>query len=142
VATVRAMKMNGGVAKADLGAENVAAVKKGCPNLGRHIANLKSFGVPVVVAINHFVSDTDDEVQAVKDFVVSQGSEAILCTHWANGSAGTKELAERVAQIAESGVSQFAPLYRDEMSLFDKLDTIAQRIYRAHEVPAERSATS
>ena len=82
VATVRAMKMNGGIAKADLGSENVEAVKAGCPNLGRHIENLKSFGVPVVVAINHFVTDTDAEVQAVKDFVIEQGAEAILSRHW------------------------------------------------------------
>ena len=89
VATVRAMKMNGGVAKADLGAENVDAVQAGCPNLGRHIENLKSFGVPVVVAINHFVTDTDAEVQAVKDYVASQGAEAVLSRHWELGSAGS-----------------------------------------------------
>ncbi|MEL7346071.1 MAG: formate--tetrahydrofolate ligase, partial [Pseudomonadota bacterium] len=109
VATVRAMKMNGGVAKADLGEENVAAVQQGCANLGRHIENVKSFGVPVVVAINHFVTDTDAEVAAVKDFVESQGSEAILAKHWADGSAGVQELATRVAEIADSGISQFAP---------------------------------
>ena len=86
VATVRAMKMNGGVAKADLGAENVEAVNDGCPNLGRHIENLKGFGVPVVVAINHFVTDTDAEVEAIKAYVNSHGSEAILCKHWAHGS--------------------------------------------------------
>ena len=96
VATVRAMKMNGGVAKADLGQENVDAVKKGCPNLGRHIENIKQFGVPAVVAINHFVTDTDAEVEALKEFVAAQGSEAILSTHWANGSEGTTELANKV----------------------------------------------
>ncbi|PIE13544.1 MAG: formate--tetrahydrofolate ligase [Rhodobacterales bacterium] len=138
VATVRAMKMNGGVAKADLGAENVEAVQEGCPNLGRHIGNLKAFGVPVVVAINHFVTDTDAEVQAVKDYVVSQGSEAILCQHWEKGSEGTKELATRVAEIADSGVSQFAPLYRDELTLFEKVETVAKRIYRADEVLADK----
>jgi formate--tetrahydrofolate ligase len=95
VATVRAMKMNGGVKKDDLGTENVDAVKKGCANLGRHIGNVKSFGVPVVVAINHFVSDTDAEVQAVKDYVATQGAEAILCKHWAKGSAGIEDLAEQ-----------------------------------------------
>ena len=94
VATVRAMKMNGGVAKADLGAENVEAVKKGCPNLGRHIGNVKGFGVPVVVAINHFFSDTDAEIAAVKAYVAEQGAEAILCKHWALGSAGIEELAQ------------------------------------------------
>jgi formate--tetrahydrofolate ligase len=139
VATVRAMKMNGGVAKADLGPENVDAVKKGCPNLGRHIANVKSFGVPVVVGINHFVSDTDAEVQAVKDYVKAQGAEAILCKHWAKGSEGITELAEKVVQLAESGASHFAPLYPDEMPLFQKVETIAKRIYHADEVIADKS---
>ncbi len=138
VATVRAMKMNGGVAKADLGVENVEAVKAGCPNLGRHIENVKSFGVPVVVAINHFVTDTDAEVAAVKAFVESQGSEAILCKHWAHGSEGTKDLATRVAEIADKGEANFAPIYGDELSLFDKIDTIAKRIYRADEVIADK----
>ena len=138
VATVRAMKMNGGVAKADLGAENVDAVKAGCPNLGRHISNLKGFGVPVVVAINHFVTDTEAEVQAVKDYVAAQGSEAIVSQHWEFGSKGSEALATRVAEIAESGASQFAPLYPDEMPLFEKIETIAKRIYRADEVLADK----
>ena len=139
VATVRAMKMNGGVAKADLGKENVDAVKAGCPNLGRHIGNLKSFGVPVVVAINHFVTDTDAEVQAVKDYVKTQGSEAIVSRHWELGSEGSEALATRVAEIADSGASQFSPLYADEMPLFEKVETIAKRIYRADEVLADQS---
>jgi formate--tetrahydrofolate ligase len=139
VATVRAMKMNGGVAKADLGTENVDAVKKGCANLGRHVANTKGFGVPVVVAINHFVSDTDAEIQAVKDYVASQGSEAILCKHWAQGSAGIEELSHKVVQLAESGAANFAPLYPDEMPLFQKIETIAKRIYHADEVLADKS---
>ncbi|MGB0438573.1 MAG: formate--tetrahydrofolate ligase [Paracoccaceae bacterium] len=138
VATVRAMKMNGGVAKADLGDENVDAVNAGCANLGRHIGNLKQFGVPVVVGINHFVTDTDAEVQAVKDYVASQGAEAILCQHWAKGSEGTRELATRVAEIADSGVSQFAPLYRDDLSLFDKIERVAKSIYRADDVIADK----
>jgi formate--tetrahydrofolate ligase len=137
VATVRAMKMNGGVAKADLGPENVAAVQGGCSNLGRHIENLKSFGVPVVVAINHFVTDTDAEVQTVRDYVVEQGSEAILCQHWEKGSEGTIELATRVAEIADSDMGNFAPLYSDDMSLFEKIETVAKRIYRADEVLAD-----
>jgi len=137
VATVRAMKMNGGVAKADLGAENVDAVKAGCPNLGRHIENLKQFGVPAVVAINHFVTDTDAEVQAVKDYVATQGSEAILCKHWADGSKGITDLAEKVVEIVESGQAQYAPLYPDDMPLFEKIETIAKRIYRADEVLAD-----
>jgi formate--tetrahydrofolate ligase len=138
VATVRAMKMNGGVAKADLGPENVQAVTDGCPNLGRHIENVKSFGVPVVVGINHFVTDTDAEVQAIKDYVEAQGSEAILCRHWELGSEGTVDLATRVAEIAESGVSQFAPLYADDLSLMTKIETVAKRIYRADEVLADK----
>jgi formate--tetrahydrofolate ligase len=139
VATVRAMKMNGGVAKADLGAENVDAVKKGCPNLGRHIGNVKSFGVPVVVAINHFFSDTDAEIAAVKAYVAEQGAEAILCKHWAHGSAGIEELAHKVVSLAESGASNFAPLYPDDMPLFQKLETIAKRIYHADAVIADKS---
>lgn len=138
VATVRAMKMNGGVSKDDLGEENVEAVNKGCANLGRHIENVKSFGVPAVVAINHFFTDTDAEVAVVKAYVESLGSEAILCKHWADGSKGTKELATRIAEIAESGVADFNTLYPDEMSLFDKIETIAKRIYRADEVLADK----
>ena len=133
VATVRAMKMNGGVAKNDLGDENVDAVKAGCSNLGRHIENLKSFGVPVVVAINHFVKDTDAEVEAVKEFVASQGAEAIVSKHWADGSEGSKELATRVAEIADADMANFAPLYADDMSLADKIRTVCKRIYRADE---------
>ncbi len=139
VATVRAMKMNGGVAKADLGAENVEAVEKGCPNLGRHISNVKSFGVPVVVAINHFHSDTDAEIAAVQAYVASQGAEAILCKHWAHGSAGTEELARKVVQMAESDASNFAPIYADDMGLFQKIETIAKRIYHADEVLADKA---
>jgi formate--tetrahydrofolate ligase len=131
VATVRAMKMNGGVAKADLGGENVDAVKAGCANLGRHIENLKSFGVPVVVAINHFVTDTDAEVQAVKDYVATQGSEAVLSRHWELGSEGSADLAAKVVEIIEKGEANFAPIYPDEMSLADKISTIATKIYRA-----------
>ncbi|MCK8484753.1 formate--tetrahydrofolate ligase [Aliiroseovarius sp. S2029] len=138
VATVRAMKMNGGVAKADLGEENVDAVKAGCPNLGRHIENLKSFGVPVVVAINHFVTDTDAEVQAVKDYVDSHGSEAIVSRHWELGSEGSEALARRVAEVADADVASFAPIYPDEMPLFEKIETIAKRIYRADEVLADK----
>jgi formate--tetrahydrofolate ligase len=137
VATIRAMKMNGGVAKSDLGDENVEAVVKGCPNLGRHIENVKSFGVPVVVAINHFVTDTDVEVKAVQDYVSEMGAEAILCKHWEKGSEGTVDLANRVSEIADTDSGNFAPLYNDEMSLFDKIETVAKRIYRADEVLAD-----
>ncbi|WP_397543546.1 formate--tetrahydrofolate ligase [Roseovarius salis] len=138
VATVRAMKMNGGVAKEDLGEENVEAVKAGCANLGRHIGNLKSFGVPVVVAINHFIKDTEAEIEAVKDYVAGQGSEAVVSRHWADGGAGAEALARRVAEVADSGVSQFAPLYRDDLPLFDKIERVAKSIYRADEVLADK----
>jgi formate--tetrahydrofolate ligase len=138
VATVRAMKMNGGVAKADLGPENVEAVKAGCPNLGRHIENLKSFGVPVVVAINHFVTDTEAEVQAVRDYVATHGAEAVLSRHWELGSEGSEPLARKVVEVAEGGHANFGPLYPDEMSLFEKIETVAKRIYRADEVLADQ----
>jgi formate--tetrahydrofolate ligase len=138
VATIRAMKMHGGVAKADLGAENVEAVKKGCANLGRHIENIKQFGVPAVVGINHFVNDTEAEVQAITDYVATQGSEAILCKHWAHGSEGVKDLAHKVVEIIDGGSAQFAPLYPDEMGLFEKIETVAKRIYRADEVLADK----
>ena len=138
VATVRAMKMNGGVAKADLGTENVAAVQKGCPNLGRHIGNVKSFGVPVVVAINHFYSDTDAEIAAVKAYVKEQGAEAILCKHWAQGGAGIEDLAHKIVEMAETP-SNFAPIYPDDMPLFQKIETIAKRIYHADDVIADKS---
>ena len=139
VVTVRAMKMNGGVKKEDLGKENVEAVKKGCANLGRHIENVKSFGVPVVVAMNHFISDTDAEIAAMKEYAKAQGAEAILCKHWAQGSAGIEELARKVVEFAESGASKFQPLYPDEMPLFDKINTIVQKIYRGSEAIADKS---
>jgi formate--tetrahydrofolate ligase len=139
VATIRAMKMNGGVKKEDLGPENVEAVKKGAPNLGRHIENVRQFGVPAIVAINHFHSDTEAEIQALKDYVASMGEEAIVCRHWAEGSKGTEELARKVAALAESGASQFAPLYPDELPLFEKINTIVKRIYRGSEAIADKS---
>ena len=133
VATIRAMKMNGGVAKKDLGPENVSAVKSGCSNLGRHIENLKSFGVPVIVAINHFVKDTENEIDAVMDYVKSQGSEAVVSKHWEFGSEGSVDLARRVSEIADSDASDFAPIYPDNMPLAEKIQTICKRIYRADE---------
>ncbi len=138
VATVRAMKMNGGVAKADLGTENTKAVAQGCPNLGRHIENLKSFGVPVVVAINHFVTDTEAEIQVIQKYVAEHGAEAILSKHWELGSKGCLDLARKVAQIADANMASFAPLYPSEMPLFEKIETIAKRIYRANEVLADK----
>jgi len=138
VATVRAMKMNGGVAKADLGAENVEAVQNGCANLGRHIENVKSFGVPVVVAINHFVTDTDAEVQAVKDYVASQGAEAVLSRHWELGSEGSAPLAEKVVEVIERGEANFNTLYPDDMPLAEKIQTVCKKIYRADEAVMDK----
>ena len=138
VATIRALKMNGGVAKDDLGAENIEAVQKGSANLLRHIENLKQFGVPVVVAINHFITDTDAEVAAVQEAASEVGVEAILCQHWAKGSEGTIDLANKVVEVCETGAAQFAPLYADDMALFEKIKTIATRIYRADDVAADK----
>ena len=138
VATVRAMKMNGGVAKDDLNDENVDAVSEGCANLGRHIANIKQYGVPVVVAINHFTLDTEAEIAAVQDYVQSQGSEAVLCKHWASGSEGTRDLANRVVEVIDQGEADFKPLYLDDMPLMEKIETIATRIYHADDVVADK----
>ncbi|TNJ42025.1 formate--tetrahydrofolate ligase [Phaeobacter sp. B1627] len=137
VATVRAMKMNGGVAKADLGAENVAAVQSGCANLGRHIENVKSFGVPTIVAINHFVTDTEAEIDAVRDYVATHGVDAVLSRHWELGSEGAAQLAEKVVALVDGGTANFGPIYPDDMPLFEKIETIAKRIYRADEVLAD-----
>jgi formate--tetrahydrofolate ligase len=139
VATVRALKMNGGVKKDDLGREDVGALVKGCANLGRHIANVRKFGVPVVVAINHFISDTDAEVEAVKDYVARLGAEAILCRHWAEGSAGIEDLAYKVVELAESGQSKFQTLYPDDLPLIEKIEIVASKIYHAGEVTADKA---
>ncbi|NRG18592.1 formate--tetrahydrofolate ligase [Rhizobiales bacterium] len=139
VATIRALKMNGGVKKDDLGAESVTAVKQGCANLGRHIDNVKQFGVPVVVAINHFSGDSEAEIAAVKAYASEHGVEAVLCRHWADGSAGTEELAAKVVQLVENGGAQFGPLYSDDMPLFEKIQTICRRIYRADDAAADKS---
>ncbi len=139
VATVRALKMNGGVKKDDLGAENVQALVRGCSNLGRHIANVRRFGVPVVVAINHFVSDTDAEIAAVQEYVARHGAEAILCRHWAEGSAGIEDLAYKVVELAESGQARFEPLYGDDLPLIEKIEIVASKIYHAGEVTADKA---
>ncbi|MDH3713548.1 MAG: formate--tetrahydrofolate ligase [Gammaproteobacteria bacterium] len=138
VATVRALKMHGGVGKDDLGKENVAAVKAGCNNLARHIRNVKSFGVPAVVAINRFTADTDAEIVAVRETAAEYGAQAIECTHWANGSAGTEELANHVVGLVESGTSQFAPIYDDDLPLWEKMKTIATSIYGADDIIADQ----
>ena len=137
VATVRALKMHGGVAKDDLKHENVEAVKKGCANLKRHIENVGKFGVPAIVAINRFVTDTEAEIAAVQEAAQSLGSEAILCTHWANGSAGIEALAHRIVEIADSGKADFKPLYPDDMKLWDKVELIAKELYGADEITAD-----
>jgi formate--tetrahydrofolate ligase len=139
VATVRSLKMNGGVARGDLAAENLEALQRGCANLGRHIENVKLFGVPPVVAINHFVADTEAEIAAVQAYVAGHGVEAILCRHWAQGGAGAEDLARKVAAILDTGDSAFRPLYADDLSLFAKIETVARRIYRADRVSADRS---
>lgn len=139
VATVRALKMHGGVAKDDLGKENVAAVEAGLANLGRHIRNVQKFGVPVVVGVNNFTTDTDAEFAAVQKFCADMGVDAIRCTHWAEGSKGTTELAKKVVELAEGGSASFKPLYPDNMSLWDKVKTIATEIYDAAEVVADKS---
>jgi len=139
VATVRALKMNGGVTKENLGEKNSVAVTEGCKNLGRHIENLKSFGIPVLVAINHFITDTDEEISKIQEYASEQGAEAILCKHWEKGSEGITELAKRVVEIADGEKSQFAPLYPDDMGLFQKIETICKRIYRADEVLANKA---
>jgi formate--tetrahydrofolate ligase len=138
VATIRALKMHGGVEKDDLGNENVQAVADGCSNLARHISNLKSYGVPVVVAINRFDADTDAEVQQVREIAAELGSTAIDCTHWANGGAGTEELAHHVVKMIDEETSEFTTLYPDEMPLWDKMRSIAQKIYGADDISADQ----
>jgi len=138
VATARALKMNGGVARENLGDENAEAVAKGCVNLLRHIENIKQFGLPVVVAINHFITDTEAEIAAIEKAAASIGVEAILCQHWEKGSEGTEGLARKVVELCQSGAAQFAPLYGSDMGLFDKIKTIATRIYRADDIAADQ----
>lgn len=142
VATIRALKMHGGVAKDQLGKPDVQAVKTGLSNLGRHLENVKKFGVPAVVAINHFTSDTDEEMQAVVDFCREHGVQAIPCRHWADGSAGAEDLARTVVALAEEGSAAFKPLYEDALPLWDKIERIAKEIYRADVVTADSSVRS
>ncbi len=138
VATVRALKMHGGVAKDDLGKENVQAVIDGCTNLERHIENVQSFGVPVVVAINRFSADTDAEMKAVRDACDKFGVKAIDANHWAEGGAGTEELAAEVARLADSGKANFAPSYPDDMPLLDKVRSVATKFYRADDISVDQ----
>jgi len=137
VATIRALKMHGGVKKDDLKKENVDALKKGIVNLERHISNIKKFNLPVVVAVNHFVTDTDKEVNALINFCNNLKVKVSLCTHWSNGGAGTKELAKNVVEICDKNKNKFKFLYEDKISLFKKIETIAKEIYHASEVVAD-----
>ncbi len=138
VATIKALKMHGGVAKTDLGAENVAALETGCKNLGQHIRNLGNFGVPVVVAINHFTADTDAEVSVVEKFCEQFGVRAIKTTHWADGGDGSIELATHVAELCDSGAAQFRTLYQDDLSLWEKAQRIARKMYGADDIIADK----
>jgi len=138
VATIKALKMQGGVAKGDLGTENVAALQDGCKNLERHIRNLGKFGVPVTVAINHFTADTDAEVKVIEDFCEKFKIRAIKCTHWADGGKGTLEMAEHVVELCDSGAAQFRTLYDDDTSLWEKAATVAREIYGADDIIADK----
>ncbi len=137
VATIRALKMHGDVSKDDLKNENVNALKNGLVNLERHINNIRKFGLPVTVAINHFITDTQREVDAVLDFCKTQGVKASMCTHWSDGGNGAKELAQNVVDICEESKSTFKFLYEDDLPLFKKIEKIGQEIYHASEVVAD-----
>ena len=137
VATIRALKMHGGVPKEDLKNENVDALKKGLVNLERHINNTRKFGLPVTIAVNHFITDTDKEMNMLLDFCKTQGVKASKCTHWSNGSEGTTELAKNVVEICEETKNTFQYLYEDSLPLFKKIEKIAQEIYHASEVVAD-----
>ncbi len=137
VATVRALKMHGGVARDDLGSENLDALKEGLANLDQHIANIKKFGVPPVVGINRFHADTETELQMVKEHCEAQGVPAYVCTHWADGGAGSEEIAKKVVEVLDSGEADYKPIYPDEMPLLEKIETIAREIYRANGVTVD-----
>jgi len=139
VATIRSLKMNGGAAKSALERDDIAALRRGCENLGRHIENIRLFGVPAIVAINHFVHDTPAEIAAVSAYAETLGVEVVLCRHWADGGAGAEDLARRVVEIVARGEAQFAPLYGDDLPLIEKMETVARRIYRADRVVADRA---
>jgi formate--tetrahydrofolate ligase len=138
VATIKALKMQGGVAKSELGQENVEALKGGLKNLGRHVRNLAHFGVPTVVAVNRYTADTDEEVDAVQAYCENFGVQAVNCTHWADGGAGATALAEKVVQMADSEAAQFRTLYTDELSLWDKAKRVATTIYGADDIIADK----
>ena len=139
VATVRALKMHGGVSKENLKNENVMAVNKGCENLKRHLENIAKFGVPVAVAINRFITDTDAEMKEVMNAAESMGAKAFVCTHWADGGAGAEALARHIVELADGGKAAFKPLYADDLPLRDKVRTIATEIYRAADIACDAS---
>jgi formate--tetrahydrofolate ligase len=138
VATIRALKMHGGISKDELGKEDLKAVEAGLVNLGRHIRNIGQFGIPAVVAVNNFTTDTDAEFQLVQKYCAELGVKAILCTHWENGSKGSVDLARKVVELSESGAQQFRYLYEDNISLWEKVSTIAKSIYGASEIVADK----
>jgi formate--tetrahydrofolate ligase len=139
VATIRALKMHGGIGKDALNEENVDAVKSGCTNLARHIENMKYFGVPVVVAINRFSNDTDEELDAVREVADGLGVKAIVANHWEDGSVGTEDLARHVVELVDGDTAEFQCLYPDKMPLLEKIETIAIKIYRASGITADAS---
>jgi len=138
VTTIKALKMQGGVAKTELSKENVAALEAGLKNLGQHLRNLAQFGVPRVVAINRYTADTDAEVEAVQKYCDEFGVSAVSSTHWTDGGAGATDLAEKVAELADSGAAQFHTLYSDELSLWDKAKRVATNIYGADDIIADK----
>jgi len=138
VATVRALKMHGGVARDQLAGENVDAVRKGCENLGRHIRNLGQFGVPITVAMNRFSADSEGELDAVREFCAGLDVKAFDCNHWGEGSKGTQELAQHVAEVADSGAARFHTLYDDDMPLWEKARHIARTLYGADDIMADK----
>ena len=142
VATARALKMHGGVAKSDLSLENVAAVEAGLENLGRHLRNITQYDVPVTVAINRFTADTDGELSAISRFCSESGVEVFNCTHWSDGGAGTEALATHVAELADSGRSQFHTLYDDKLSLWEKARCVARNVYGADDIIADKKVRS
>ena len=142
VATVRALKMHGGMDKKELKNENVEALKKGLSNLEQHIINMKKYGVPVAVAVNHFIADTENELNAVREFCENLGVKSFNCTHWSDGGAGAVELAEYLVEVTSGEIPKIKHLYPDDMSLWEKMKTIAQEIYGASDIIADQKIRS
>jgi len=138
VVTTRALKYHGGANKNLLQNENLEALQKGCENLGRHIRNLGQFGIPIVVALNKFTSDTQAELDIIHDYCASFCADAFECSHWQNGSAGAEELAKHLVHMIDYEQGQFRMLYDDKMTLWNKVRHIARRIYGADDIMAEK----